>query len=41
VLRDVQLRHGQHFGAADDAPLNGLALPAQERLSHSHLSSLR
>jgi glycosyltransferase involved in cell wall biosynthesis len=41
VMRDVQLRHGQAFGALDDAVPGVLALPAQERLSHSHLSSLR
>jgi len=41
VLRDVQLRHGQQFSAAEDAELSALAIPAQERLSHSHLGSLR
>jgi len=41
VLRDVHGRHGQQFGATDDAERGVLALPAQERLSHSHLSTLR
>jgi glycosyltransferase involved in cell wall biosynthesis len=38
VLREVLARHGQPFSAPQ---LQGSLLPTQERLAHSHLSSLR
>jgi glycosyltransferase involved in cell wall biosynthesis len=42
VLRTVLARHGDSFGAAGIAPaLTPLAVPAQERLAHQHLSPLR
>jgi glycosyltransferase involved in cell wall biosynthesis len=41
VLREVQTRHGQQFDVTVDAERGALVLPAQERLSHPHLSTLR
>jgi glycosyltransferase involved in cell wall biosynthesis len=41
VLREVQTRHGQQFDVTVDAERGASALPAQERLSHPHLSTLR